>query len=63
MREILGLPAGQTEASRTDRVQQFYPADRERIASAFRAYVEDGAPHQIEFRFVRPDGEVRGLAS
>jgi PAS domain S-box-containing protein len=40
-----------------------HPDDREMVSSAIRRTVEEGAPYQVEFRLVRPDGEMRWIAS
>ncbi|HSP25781.1 MAG TPA: PAS domain S-box protein [Saliniramus sp.] len=40
-----------------------HPDDRATVSSAIRRTVEEGAPYQAEFRLVRPDGEMRWIAS
>ena len=40
-----------------------YPADREVIEKAVQRTAGNGAPYNVEFRTVRPDGSLRWLAS
>jgi PAS domain S-box-containing protein len=40
-----------------------HPDDREMVFSAIRRTVDEGAPYQVEFRLVRPDGAMRWIAS
>jgi PAS domain S-box-containing protein len=40
-----------------------HPDDREKVSSAIRRTVEEGASYQVEFRLLRPDGEMRWIAS
>jgi PAS domain S-box-containing protein len=40
-----------------------HPDDREKVSSAVRRTIEEGAPYQVEFRLTRPDGEMRWIAS
>lgn len=47
------------------RVEDFlnlvHPGDRERLGDAVRNAMEEGAPYEIEFRAVRPNGDIRWL--
>jgi len=36
-----------------------HPEDREHVAAAFKRFDEEGCDYEIEYRIVRPDGEVR----
>jgi PAS domain S-box-containing protein len=38
-----------------------HPDDRKRVSRALRRAVEESAPYRLEFRVVRPDGEIRWL--
>mgnify|MGYP006179189903 CR=1 FL=1 len=40
-----------------------HPQDRERVSQAIERALEDGLPYEIEFRIVRPDGEIRWIAN
>jgi len=39
--------------------QVIHPGDRERVATAFERFDEEGCDFEIEYRIVRPDGEIR----
>ena len=47
----------------TDMMQRVHADDRERVLSSIASSLEHGAPHDIEYRAVRADGEVRILHS
>lgn len=53
--EVTGLQSGHL----TDFVDLVHPEDRSVVESALELAMRDGAPYQIEFRFIRPDGEMR----
>ncbi len=36
-----------------------HPGDRERVAEAFKRFDDEGCDFEIEYRIVRPDGEIR----
>ncbi|KAA2236229.1 sensor histidine kinase [Salinarimonas soli] len=59
---IVGLPsdAAQSFAAWLDLV---HPDDRERVAAEQRAAVETGLGNLVEYRLLRPGGEVRHLAA
>ena len=44
--------------------EAIHPEDRDRVVSAFSRFLDgtEGSFHDIEFRIVRPDGEIRWLA-
>ncbi|MFQ5785867.1 MAG: ATP-binding protein, partial [Alphaproteobacteria bacterium] len=44
---------------RGQRGRVIHPDDRERVDREFRKFDEEGLDYQIEYRIVRPDGEVR----
>ncbi|MEE8535697.1 MAG: PAS domain S-box protein, partial [Kiloniellales bacterium] len=50
--EIEDLLAGQME-------RVVHPDDRERVEAEFKRFDEEGVDYEIEYRIVRPDGEVR----
>ena len=50
--EIHGLMENQLE-------QVIHPGDRERIAEAFKRFDDEGCDFEIDYRIVRPDGEIR----
>ncbi len=63
MTQMLGLPVEGGDATRIDRHARMHPDDRERVLAAFEAHVARRAPYRVEFRWLRPDGEVQWLAS
>jgi PAS domain S-box-containing protein len=44
-------------------VERIHPLDRELVSSAFNETIASGAPHDLEFRVIRADGEPRILHS
>jgi PAS domain S-box-containing protein len=57
--EILGI--GSTPVQ--DFFDRVHPEDRVRVRLAHRKAIEDGAPCDVEFRFIRPDGRMIWLAA
>jgi PAS domain S-box-containing protein len=55
---VLGIP---TETGGSDFARRVHPEDRARIDAALTAAYRGERPYDIEFRLVRPDGEVRWL--
>lgn len=43
--------------------EQVFPDDRERVNEVVREALRDDITHQIEFRFVTPDGQLRWISS
>jgi PAS domain S-box-containing protein len=60
---ICGLDPASVQASPQETlVERFiHPDDIPRFRAAFEAMMTDGGPHSLEYRIVRPDGEVRHL--
>ena len=61
--EIFGYPPDKRNPSYADFLERVHPEDRERVRHALDASIAAGAPHELEFRIVRPDGEVRQVRS
>jgi two-component system cell cycle sensor histidine kinase/response regulator CckA len=59
---IWGLEPG-SPLDGNELTQRIHPDDRARVVSTIAASVEDGTPHNIEYRAIRPDGDVRVLHS
>lgn len=59
--EMLGLSS--PTISRAEFRKMLHPDDRKTTYEAVRRTVEEGSPYQVEFRFIRPDGEMRWIAS
>jgi PAS domain S-box-containing protein len=60
-RELLGMPPAAFTARSPGVEPLLHCDDRERVLRAHRAAEAGGLPMQLEFRIVRPDGEVRHL--
>jgi PAS domain S-box-containing protein len=60
---IFGLPPQQRTLSFGDVQERLHPADRERRRSAVAEAVQGGPRFDVEYRVIRPDGEVRFVRS
>jgi len=59
MHDIWGLPHGSfIDHKRDDFMNTIYPDDPERVTAAVAQTLEDGAPYDIEYRIIRPDGTI-----
>jgi PAS domain S-box-containing protein len=58
-----GLPIGQFPKNVEEFAACLHPQDRERVQREVAACVQQGAEYISEFRVVRPEGEVRSLAT
>src|SRR4051812_24159017 len=56
--EIIGL--GSTPV--TDFVAHIHPEDRSRVLATRRRAIEEGAPYDVDFRFIRADRRMMWLA-
>lgn len=61
-RSILGIPPGRP-VSFDSWAQTTHPDDRDRVVTAMRAAVTTGAPGELEYRVVRPDGTTHWVFS
>ena len=61
IRALFGYEHGEWETSYANFVAAIHPDDRESVAFAITACVEEGAEYNIEHRVVWPDGTVRYL--
>jgi PAS domain S-box-containing protein len=59
MAEIYGYPPGEFNPSYEEFLERVHPDDRVRVRSTLDAAVAAGAPHELEFRIVRPAGDIR----
>jgi PAS domain S-box-containing protein len=59
MSEIYGYPQGEFNPSYEEFLERVHPDDRGRVRSTLDAAVAAGAPHELEFRIVRPAGDIR----
>jgi hypothetical protein len=56
--EILGHPPEAFVDEPSFWADHVHPEDREEAVKAFRSGIESGLPHDIEYRFLKPDDEV-----
>ncbi|MGD2171276.1 MAG: PAS-domain containing protein [Gammaproteobacteria bacterium] len=57
---ILGVPMGEIHAHLERQMEEnIHPDDVERVAREYRRYEESGEGYEIEYRILRPDGELR----
>jgi PAS domain S-box-containing protein len=61
--EFFGLGPGMFGGRLEDFQALIHPEDAARVSEAIRRAVEEGRPYTEEFRVVRPDGEVRWIAT
>jgi PAS domain S-box-containing protein len=61
--EFYGLKSGQFSGTLADFTARTYPEDVARVSEAIRRSLEDDEPYCLEFRIVRPSGEVRWTAT
>jgi PAS domain S-box-containing protein len=59
--EAHGIPKGSFEGTFDAFQRDIHPEDRARLLTAIETVVREGNEHHIEYRIVRPDGEVRWL--
>ncbi|HET9927800.1 MAG TPA: PAS domain-containing protein [Rubrobacter sp.] len=59
MAEIYGYPPGEFNLSYEEFLERVHPDDRGRVRSTLDAAVASGAPYELEFRIVRPAGDIR----
>ena len=59
MAEIYGYPPGEFNPSYEEFLERVHPDERVRVRSTLDAAVAAGAPHEPEFRIVRPTGDIR----
>lgn len=63
MMRMMGFPADRTQISAEEWRAAIHPDDRDRVVTAFGDCVDGRGPLVIEHRIVRPDGEIRWIAS
>ena len=61
--EMHGLAPGTFGGTVNDFAELVHPDDRARVAAALTRALEERQPYELEFRTVRPDGEVRWLST
>jgi signal transduction histidine kinase/ActR/RegA family two-component response regulator len=53
------LPSGTFDGTFASYEREIHPDDRPRVLASIRRAIEEGAPHDVEYRIVAPDGTVR----
>jgi PAS domain S-box-containing protein len=61
MFELYGIEPTRAELRRETWVESLHPADRERVLAASVATLEHGAPFDLEFRVLHPDGRIKSI--
>ena len=59
LERIHGLPPGTFTGAFESYDREIHPDDRERVLASLRRALTEGAPHDVEYRIVAPDGSVR----
>ena len=59
MAEIYGYPPGEFNLPYEEFLERVHPDDRGRVRSTLDAAVAAGAPYELEFRIIRPAGDIR----
>jgi len=59
LERIHGLPPGTFDATFQSYEREIHPEDRPRVLASARRAIEEGLPHDVEYRIVAPDGTVR----
>jgi PAS domain S-box-containing protein len=61
--DLHGMAPGEFGGTVEAFAKLIHPGDEARVNAALQATLRDGAPYQIDFRIVRPDGAVRWLST
>jgi PAS domain S-box-containing protein len=56
---IHGLPDGAFDGTFASYEREIHPDDRARVYASIRRALEEGVPHDVEYRLVGPDGIIR----
>lgn len=59
LERIHGLPAGSFDGSFASYEREIHPEDRQRVFTSVQRALNQGLPHEVEYRIVAPDGTVR----
>jgi PAS domain S-box-containing protein len=59
LERLHGLPPGPFDGTFASYEREIHPDDREHVLSGLRRAIEEGVPHDVEYRIVCPDGSVR----
>jgi PAS domain S-box-containing protein len=56
---IHGLPEGAFDGTFASYEREIHPDDRERVFASIHKALNEGVPHDVEYRIVNPDGTIR----
>jgi PAS domain S-box-containing protein len=56
---IHGLPPGTFDGTFASYEREIHPDDRQRVFASVQRALNEGVPHEVEYRIVSPDGTVR----
>ncbi len=59
LERIHGLPPGTFDGTFESYEREIHPDDRDRVFASLRRAIEEGVPHDVEYRILLPDGQVR----
>jgi PAS domain S-box-containing protein len=59
LERLHGVPAGTFDSTFASYERHIHPDDREEVMASLRRAIEDGTPHDIEYRVIAPDGTER----
>jgi PAS domain S-box-containing protein len=59
LERIHGLPPGTFDGTFASYEREIHPDDRERVLASVQRALQEGVPHDVEYRVVAPDGSVR----
>ncbi|MGE3708002.1 MAG: ATP-binding protein, partial [Vicinamibacterales bacterium] len=59
LERLHGLPAGTFDGAFGSYEKEIHPDDRAHVAASVQRAIEQGVPHDIEYRIVGPDGTIR----
>ena len=59
LERVHGLPPGTFDGTFASYQREIHPEDRDRVLAAAQQAIAEGAPYDVEYRIVAPDGTVR----
>lgn len=59
LERIHGLPEGRFDGTFASYEQEIHPDDRPKVFASIQRALGEGAPHEVEYRLVAPDGTIR----
>jgi PAS domain S-box-containing protein len=59
LESVHGLPPGTFDGTFGSYEREIFPDDHDRVMASARRALETGAPHDVEYRIVAPDGTIR----